>query len=67
MVDHPDIWHAAAALLRKHGGDAPSYAGQRAIELFGRGDETGAEVWRRILKALDELMRTERKDDEPVN
>ena len=67
MVDDPDIWHAAAAILRKYGRDAPSYAGKRAIELFGRGDEAGAEGWRRILKALDELTRTKRKDDEPVN
>jgi hypothetical protein len=27
----------------------------------------GAEVWRRILDALEELMRTKRRDDEPVN
>jgi hypothetical protein len=67
MVDDPDIWHAAAALLRRYGADAPSYAGKRAIGLFGRGDEKGAEVWKRILKALEELMRTERKDDERVN
>ena len=63
MVEELDIWHAAAALLRKYGADARIYAGQRAIELFGRGDEAGAEGWRRILKALDELTRTKRKDD----
>jgi hypothetical protein len=67
MVDDPDIWHAAAALLRQYGEDAPIHAVRRAIEHSERGDAEGETIWKRIVKALEELMRTERKDDEPVN
>jgi len=67
MVTDRDIWHAATVFLRQYGDDAPIQAAQRAIELFNRGDAERAEVWKRILKALEELTRTERNKGEAVN
>jgi hypothetical protein len=65
MIDDPDVWRAAARLLRMagiHRAIPPSVPSSCLGEAM-----RGAEVWRRILDALEELMRTKRRDDEPVN
>ena len=51
MVDDPDIWRAANLLVRRHKGDAPSVAAQRADDLLASGDAEGCAVWKRILSS----------------
>jgi hypothetical protein len=67
MTDDPDVWHAASVLIHQYRNDASSRAAQRADELLARGDADGHSIWLRILKAVEELTRTVRKDDEPEN
>lgn len=53
-------------MLDQHGRDAELHAAMRADELEAAGDEAGRRAWMRILAALDELMRTERRQGEPL-
>jgi hypothetical protein len=66
MVSDPDIFRAAKLLMDRHGEDAPIRAALRADVLLDEGNVDGAVVWRRILEAVDELMRGQRKG-EPLN
>jgi hypothetical protein len=50
----PDIWRLATATLR---------AAQRADKLLDEGDMDGVAVWRRIVKAIEELQRGRRQGE----
>ena len=67
MIDDPDVWRAASVLIHQYGDDASSRAAQRADELIACSDADGHSIWMCILRAVSELMRTERNDNEPVN
>jgi hypothetical protein len=67
MIDDPDVWRAASVLIHRYGDDASSCAAQRADELLARGDADGYSIWMCILRAVSELTRTERKDDEQAH
>jgi hypothetical protein len=67
MTDDPDVWRAASVLIHRYLDDASSCAAQRADELLARGDADGHSIWLRILKAVEELMRTVRKDNEQAH
>ena len=66
MTDIIDIYRAANLVIDRHGDDAALYAAARTAVLAGEGDDEGAEVWRQITAAVDELQR-ERRPDEAVN
>ena len=59
-----DIYRAANVLIRQHGEDAPLEAAMRADAMLERGDLDGYTVWRRILRAVEKLCRTEPGDGE---
>jgi len=61
-----DAYRCAKLLLDQHGRDAELHAAMRADELEAAGDEAGRRAWMRILTALDELVRTERRQGEPL-
>jgi len=61
-----DAYRCAKLLLDRHGHDAELQAALRADELEAAGDEAGRRAWMRILAAMDELMRTERRQGEPL-
>jgi hypothetical protein len=63
VINDTDIFRAAKLLIDQHGEDAPIRAAQRADELQDEGDRDGALVWRRILKAIDELRRGRREGE----
>ncbi len=67
MIPDLDIYRSAQALLKQHGADAPIQAAMRADELLEAGDLDGAAVWRRVLRAVEELLRAERSEGERVN
>jgi hypothetical protein len=57
-TDH-DIYRAAKELIEQFGEDAPIRAAMRHDELLKAGDVDGCVVWKRILKAIDELQSVE--------
>ena len=59
-----DAYRCAKLLLDQHGRDAELHAAMRADELEAAGDEAGRRAWMLILAALDELVRTERRQGE---
>lgn len=64
MVSDLDIWRTANALIQEHGEDAALEAAQRADGMLDRSDLDGYAVWKRIIKAVEELKRTEPNDGE---
>ena len=63
-VSELDIYRSATVLIRDHGEDAAIAAAMRADAMLERGDLDGCAVWRRILKAVDELGKTAPEDGE---
>ncbi len=67
MTSDLDIYRSAHLLIKRHGDDAPIEAAMRADELVEAGDMEGVAVWRRIVKAIEELLSEERPDDAEVH
>ena len=59
MIHDLDIWQSANVLVKQHGPDAPIHAAMRADAMLVAGDLDGYAVWKRILRAVWELRRTE--------
>ena len=53
--------------MTRDGEDVPIQAAMRADEMLDGGDMEGQMVWRRILKAIDELLATERPEGAKVH
>ena len=66
-MDEPDISRAANILIKRHGTEAPLAAAQRADELLAAGDVEGCAIWKRIMRAVEELARTEPVEGEKLN
>ncbi len=58
MTEEIDIWRTAQLLVKQHGNEATTHAAMRADELLDEGDLDGASVWRRILKAIEQIRDT---------
>ena len=52
-----DIYHSANVLLKQHGEDASIHAATRTDQMLEAGDMESYAVWRRIVKAVEELLR----------
>ncbi len=50
-------------LIKRHGDDAPIEAAMRADELAADGDMEGRAVWKRIIRAVEELLHQEPPGD----
>ncbi len=59
MIPDLDIYRSANLLVKQHGQDAPRHAAMRADTMLDKGDLDGYAVWKRILKAVEELQRAE--------
>jgi hypothetical protein len=53
--------------VTQHGEDAPIKAAMRADAMLEAGDLDGYAVWKRILRAVEELQGTEPKSGEAVH
>jgi hypothetical protein len=62
-----DIWRSANLLVKQHGPDAPVHAAMRADAALEGGDLDGLRVWKRILRAVEELQGTKPKSGEAVH
>ena len=59
VVSDLDIYRSAHVLIREHGQDALIEAAMRADAMLEKGDLDGYAVWKRILRAVEELQGTE--------
>ncbi len=56
MIPDLDIYRTAQLLIKHHDQDAPIHAAMRADAMLETGDLGGYAVWKRILKAVEELQ-----------
>ena len=59
MIPDLDTYRSANALVKRHGQDAPIHAAMRADTMLEAGDLDGLAVWKRILRAVEELRRAQ--------
>ncbi len=62
MILDLDIYRSANVLVKQHGQDAPIHAAVRADAMFDKGDLDGYAVFKRVVKAVEELLSKERPD-----
>jgi hypothetical protein len=62
-----DVYRSAKLLIDQHGDEAAIHAAMRTDELLDAGDLDGVAVWRRIIRAIEELQRKEPREGEAVN
>ncbi len=67
LIPDLDIYRSANLLVKRHGEDAPIEAAMRADAMLDKGDLDGFLVWKRVLKAVEELLREEPREGERVN
>ena len=67
MTSDLDIFRTANELIRQHGEDAGIEAGLKADWFLAEGKPAGQRLWMRIVRAVEELQRTERQVDEKVH
>ena len=63
MTTELDIYRTANLLIKQHGEEAPIHTAMRVDAMLEEGDLDGYGVWRRILKAGEELLSKERPND----
>ena len=59
MTSDLDIYRSANLLVKHHGEDAPLHAAMRADAMLEKGDLEGYAVWKRVLRAVEELQGAE--------
>ena len=59
MIPDLDIYRSANILVKQHGQDAPIEAAMRADAMIEAGDLGGYAVWKRVLRAVEELQGVE--------
>ncbi len=57
MLPDLDVYRSANLLVKQHGKDAPIEVAMRADAMLEKGDLDGYAVWKRILRAVEELRR----------
>ncbi len=67
MTSDLDIYRSANILMKRHGEDAPILAAMRADAMLETGDLDGYAVWKRILRAVDEMGNTTPGADQAMN
>ncbi len=67
MTSDLDIYRSAQVLVKQHGQVAPNHAAMRADAMLDKGDPDGYAVWRRVLRAVEELQGTAPKPGEAVH
>jgi hypothetical protein len=59
MVSDIEIYRSANALICQYGDGAAFHAAMRADALLEAGDLDGLAIWKRIIRAIDELTSKE--------
>ena len=58
VIPEIDIWRAATLMLKRYGDKALEQSRIRIDELAADGDQDGADTWRRITTAVEQLANT---------
>jgi len=58
VIPEIDIWRAATLMLKRYGDKALEQSRTRIDELAADGDHDGADTWRRIAIAVEQLANT---------
>jgi hypothetical protein len=58
VIPEIDIWRAANLMLKRYGDKALEESSTRVDELTAADDHDGADTWRRITAAIDQLANT---------
>ena len=64
MIADLDIYRSAQALVKQHGQDAPIQAAIRADAMLEKGGAEGCAAWKRVLMAVEKLLRTMQRPNE---
>ncbi len=67
MIPNLDIYRSTNLLVKHHGADAPIEAAMRADVALEGGYLEGHEMWKRILRAIEELQRAAPRSSEAVH
>ncbi len=67
MTSDIDIYRSANLLVKRHGEDAPIHAAMKADAMLEAGDLDGLAVWKRVLRAVEELVKTTPGADQAMN
>jgi 3-hydroxyacyl-CoA dehydrogenase len=59
VIPEKDIWRAAQVMVKRYGRDAEFKAAERCDAMIEAGEPEGLAVWKRILRAVDELLAQE--------
>jgi hypothetical protein len=62
-MEEIDIWQTAKILIDAHGESAWLEAAQRADHCLEVGNSDGATVWKRVLRAVEDLQRQKNTRD----
>jgi hypothetical protein len=66
-MEEIDIWRAAKLIIDQFPEDPVLEAAQRADAAYELGDMFNFDVWTRVTSAVNDLLRTMRSPDEPLN
>ena len=67
MTPDFDIYRAASVIIERYGEDAPIHSTRRASAMLDKGDLGAYAIWKRILRAVEELQRKAPKSGEVVH
>ncbi len=67
MIPDLDIYRSASILVKQYGQDAPIEAAMRADAMLDKGDMDGCAMWKKIVRAVEELQRPAPKPGEAVH
>lgn len=67
MFEDIDIWRTACLMVQRYGRRADVESWERVEDLLEAGDNEGADAWKQIIHAIDELQRQERGAGETLN
>ena len=67
MTSDLDIYRAAKVIIKRYGKDAQIYSTKRASAMLDKGDMDAYAMWKRILRAVEELQRAAPKSGEAVH
>jgi hypothetical protein len=58
MISDLDIYRSAKVIMKQYSEDAQIHSTKRASAMLNKGDLDGYAVWKRILRAVEELQGT---------
>jgi hypothetical protein len=66
-MDEIDIWRSAKILIEAHGENAELEAAVRVDQAMWDGSSDAMNVWKRIMRAVQDLQRQKPSASEPLN